>query len=128
MQRPPEFKQPHKTNIDGDELTSCVAFALADELKAHGIQQLNADTIALNIMDEVRRLFGGCAVYFKIKAAARRSERNQEIYQRFARNELSIPEISEQYGISFQWAYSIIREQRELTQAATQTTKVHTPS
>lgn len=111
--RPPEFTQNRrKSGICGSEIAASMAAVLGMQLRKHGIAESNADEIAVSVLDEVRIQYGGQNVYFPREQKERISDRDDEIYDRFSRNEISIPNIAQEYGISLQWAYHIIRAVR----------------
>lgn len=110
MERPKEFMQERrKVTVNGNELTAHLAAVLGHQLVGDGLDTKRAEAISLDVMEEVRNQYAGQSVYFPHNTQAKTSERDMEIYERHARNELSIPEIVHEYGISVQWAYHILR-------------------
>lgn len=63
-------------------------------------------------MDEIRHCYSGQLVYFAHGEKHDLDARNEEIYDRFLRNELSVSGIAKEYGFSLQWAYKVIRTVR----------------
>ncbi len=113
MERPKEFWQDRrKITINGNELTAHLAAVLGHQLMGDGIDTKRAEDISLNVMEEIRNQYAGQNVYFPQNTKAKTSERDLEIYERHARNELTIPQIVHEYGISIQWAYHILRTVR----------------
>ncbi|MDP3848103.1 MAG: Mor transcription activator family protein [Pseudomonas sp.] len=98
--------------VKGSELAASMAAVIGDRLRKCGVDEHRADRIALEVLDEVRSQYGGQNVYFARDTQSKSSARDNEIFDRFDRNELTIPGIVEQYGISLQWAYQIIRKIR----------------
>lgn len=110
MERPQEFtREGRKVSVNGNELTAHLATVLGHQLVGQGIEAKRAEAISLDVMEEVRNQYAGQSVYFPHNTQAKTSARDMEIYERHARNELSIPQIVHEYGISFQWAYHILR-------------------
>lgn len=114
MKRAKEFVHgPGKRQmIKSDEVLASLATALGVLLRKHGLEDRAADEIAVSAMDEVRVLFGGQNLYFPKGHAENLTLRDEEIYDRFQRNELSMAQIVEVYGVSMQWAYKVIRAVR----------------
>lgn len=113
MERPKEFQQDRrKITINGNELTAHLAAVLGHQLVGDGIDAKRAESISLDVMEEIRNQYAGQNVYFPHNTKAKTSERDLEIYERHARNELTIPQIVHEYGISVQWAYHILRAVR----------------
>lgn len=113
MERPKEFWQDRRRiTINGNELTAHLAAVLGHQLMGEGIDTKRAEDISLNVMEEIRNQYAGQNVYFPQNAKAKTSERDLEIYERYARNELTIAQIVHEYGISIQWAYHILRTVR----------------
>lgn len=112
--RPKEFTEGRKRNatVSGSEVAASLAATLGQCLRKHGIAENDSDVIALDVLQEVRRTYGGQNLYFPREQKEKISERDAEIYERFTNNELSVPEIAQEYGISLQWAYHIIRTVR----------------
>lgn len=112
--RPTEFTNSgRRAGIGGAELTAHLAAVLADRLIKHGLGVKDSEEIVLGVMDEVRRHYGGQNVYFPRDALVKTTERDMQIYERYSRNELSMGEIAQQYDISLQWAYAIVRTVRD---------------
>ncbi|WP_405118699.1 Mor transcription activator family protein [Pseudomonas leptonychotis] len=103
--------------ITGTELAASMAAVIGGCLLKHGIQEREAEEISLFVLDEVRREYSGQNIYFAREDKLKGSERNAEIYDRWQCNELSIHEIARDYGFSLQWAYRIIRLERERRRA-----------
>jgi Mor family transcriptional regulator len=106
-----EERGRHAT-ISGTEVAASMAATLGQCLRKHGIEGGRSDEIALDVLQEVRLTYGGQNIYFPREQKKDISERDAEIYDRFMSNELSVPEIAQEYGHSLQWAYSIIRKVR----------------
>lgn len=112
--RPAEFtKNGRKATISGVELISHLAAVLSALLIKRGFDAKNSEEITLHVMDEVRHQYGGQNVYFPRDLRLKVSQRDMEIYERYTRNELSMAEIVQEYGISLQWAYAIVRTVRD---------------
>lgn len=112
--RPAEFtNNGRKVTVSGVELTSHLAAVLSAQLIKRGVDAKNSEEISLHVMDEVRNQYGGQNVYFPRDVRLKISERDMEIYERYTRNELSMAEIVQEYGISLQWAYAIVRTVRD---------------
>lgn len=112
--RPAEFtNNGRKVTVSGVELTSHLAAVLSAQLIKRGVDAKNSEEITLHVMDEVRNQYGGQNVYFPRDFRLKVSERDMEIYERYTRNELSMAEIVQEYGISLQWAYAIVRTVRD---------------
>jgi Mor family transcriptional regulator len=110
MERPKEFMgERRNVTVNGNELTAHLAAVLSHQLERDGIATKRAESISLDVMEEVRKQYAGQNVYFPHNTKAKTSERDLEIYERHARNELTIPQIVHTYGISIQWAYHILR-------------------
>jgi len=110
MERPKEFMQERrKVTVNGNELTAHMAAVLGHQLVVEGVDTNRAETVSLGVMEEMRSQYAGQNVYFPNNTKAKNSVRDMEIYERHARNELTIPEIVKEYGISIQWAYHILR-------------------
>lgn len=101
----------------GTELAASMAAVLSGCLLKHGIQEREAEEIGLFVLDEVRRVYGGQNIYFAREDKLKGAERNAEIYERWQRNELSVSDIAREYGHSLQWAYRVIRQERERRRA-----------
>lgn len=112
--RPAEFTNSgRRVCINGAEVTAHLSAVLVDKLIKRGLEVRDAEEIGLNVMDEVRRQYGGQNIYFPRDAKLKLSERDMQIFERYDRRELSIPDIVQQYGISIQWAYAIVRTVRD---------------
>lgn len=110
MERPQEFtREGRKVSVNGNELTAHMAAVLGHQLVGQGIDAKRADTIAMDVMEEVRNQYAGQSVYFPRDQKVKIFERDMEIYERHARNELTIQQIVQEYSISLQWAYHILR-------------------
>lgn len=121
--RPNEFSKSANGLIKGTELAASMAVVIGECLRKSGVAGPEADEIALAVLEEVRSQYGGQNIYFAKEVKSRADARNEEIFKRFQSNELSIPEIAIEYGISMQWAYTLIcrarakvRREREKTQ------------
>lgn len=90
-----------------------MAAVLSDCLLEHGIDRRKAEEIGFFVLDKVRHVYGGQNVYFAKEDKLKRSERDAEIYERWQNNELSVSEIAREYGFSLQFAYRVIRRERE---------------
>lgn len=101
----------------GTELAASMAAVLSGCLLKYGFQGRQAEEISLFVLDEVRRVYGGQNVYFAREDRLKGAERNAEIYERWQRNELSVDDIAREYGFSLQWAYRVIRQERERRRA-----------
>lgn len=113
MERQKEFWQDRrKVTVNGNELTAHLAAVLGHQLMGYGIDTKRAEDISLNVMEEIRNQYAGQNVYFPQNTKAKTSERDLEIYERHARNELTISQIVHEYGISIQWVYHILRTVR----------------
>lgn len=129
MGRPQEFtREGRKVSVNGNELTAHLAAVLGHQLMGQGIDTKRAETIAMDVMEEVRSQYAGQNVYFPRGTKVEIFERDLEIYERHARNELTISQIVQEYGISVQWAYHILRnvpaklrQQREAERQAQRT-------
>ncbi len=112
--RPKEFAERggRRTTIGGTEMAASMAAVLGNCLRKHGLETARADEIALEVLHEMHAEYGGQNLYFPREKKEKLSARDEEIYDRFTSNELSVPEIAQQYGISLQWAYHIIRTVR----------------
>ncbi|MCG9057581.1 hypothetical protein LH452_01250 [Laribacter hongkongensis] len=112
--RPKEFREGRKrlATVTGTEVAASLAATLGQCLRNHGIADEASDAIALDVLQEVHRTYGGQNLYFPREQKANISERDAEIYERFSNNELSVPDIAQEYGFSLQWAYHIIRTVR----------------
>lgn len=121
--RPKEFAaQERGASLKGTELTACMAAFLANFLRQHGLSEKQAAEISLDLMAEMSRHYGGQNVYFARDMKQKNAARADEIYDRFSRNELSLMEITQEYGISLQWVYHLLRtvrvQRREARDAA----------
>ena len=109
--RPSEFKAQRVT-VTGTELASSMAAVIGECLRKGGVGGQQSDEIALDVLEEVRRNYGGQHVYFAREDKVKNSERADEIYDRFMSNELGVPELAQAYGYSVQWIYHVIRTVR----------------
>lgn len=114
MERPQEFKSSRARNatVSGSEVAASMAATLGQCLRKHGIEETQADEIALDTLHQVRTMYGGQNLYFPREQIEKIAARDAEIFERFNSNELSVPEIAQKYEISLQWAYHIIRTVR----------------
>ncbi|AAQ59153.1 Mor transcription activator family protein [Chromobacterium violaceum] len=112
--RPKEFTagRKWKSTVSGAEITASLAAVIGQSLQKRGLTEHDSDDIALEVMQEVRRTYGGQNLYFPLEQGQSISERDAEIYQRYTKGELSVQEIALEYSISLQWAYHIIRTVR----------------
>ncbi len=109
--RPSEFKAQRVT-VTGTELASSMAAVIGECLRKGGVGGQQSDEIALDVLEEVRRNYGGQHVYFAREDKVKNSERADEIYERFMSNEMSVPDLAQEYGYSLAWIYHIIRTVR----------------
>ena len=71
-----------------------------------------ADEIALEALGEIRFQYSGQNVYFASEEKAKKAEIHERMFDRYDSGELSVQEVSQEYGCSLQWAYHIIRTVR----------------
>jgi Mor family transcriptional regulator len=111
--RPPEFlAEGKKVVVGGSEIAASMAAIVAIKLREHGIKQDAADTIALDVLNEIRNEYRGQSIYFPGDYRLATTERDEEMYDQYQRNGLSIADIAQQYGLSIQWVYHVIRTVR----------------
>lgn len=118
--RPSEFKA-RKATIGGSELSASMAAVLGNLLLKHGIDNRKADEIALEAMAEMRREYGGSQLYFNREESLQKAAVHEEMFDRFDSNEMSVADLSLEYGFSLAWTYKIIkniRRQRKEERAA----------
>jgi Mor family transcriptional regulator len=110
--QPNEFAQERKSTVRGSELAASMAAAMSTHLRKSGIEETLADRLSLDVLDEIRKQYGGQTVYFAQDKHTKLSELHDTIYDRFCANEITIPRIAQEYGFSLQWAYHIIKTVR----------------
>jgi Mor family transcriptional regulator len=86
--------------------------SLSIHLSLKGVEDKEAERIAIEIVDEMRHLFGGINLYFPKGMLNDKKIRNEELYQYYKEGK-SIPDIAIKFGISFQRVYKSIKEERE---------------
>lgn len=96
----------------GNEVIAYFAMLLTSLLKSKGVDEKDANVIAVDAMDVMKKEFGGQNIYFSKEVQAKASERNNELYDRWMRNETSIEDLAYEYEISIQRVYQIINEVR----------------
>ncbi|MQU03975.1 hypothetical protein GHO34_27240 [Pseudomonas sp. FSL R10-2245] len=63
-------------------------------------------------LGEIRFQYSGQNVYFASEEKAKKAEIHERMFDRYDSGELSVQEVSQEYGCSLQWAYHIIRTVR----------------
>lgn len=111
MERPKEFASGKAllATIGGCEFTANLAVAVSDALIKKKIDSACAQDVAMDVMEQLRHFYGGQTVYFRRGVRPNLMDRDFEIYERHASNELSVQDITREYGISLQWVYHILR-------------------
>jgi len=112
--RPAEFRTDSEPSImvTGHELVASLAAALYMGLDAQGSPVKNAVKLILALMQEINHAWVNVHGYFPLGKKEKKWTRDQEIYSRFMRNEITVPGIVQEYGVSLQWAYRIIESVR----------------
>jgi len=110
--RPNEFAGERKSTLSGTELAASMAAVMGDLLRKRGIGEHQADEIALELLDEVRLQYGGQNIYFAREDKTKKAEIHDAMFDRFHRNEITVPDMARELGISLQWAYHILRTVR----------------
>ena len=107
--RPNEFAQERKgTTVKGSEVVASMAATVSHRLRERGIAEQLADTIALEVLDDVQKSFGGQLLYFALGSKAKTSAIHEELYDEYLANQLTIAELAKKYNHSLQWAYKTI--------------------
>ncbi|KWV66751.1 MULTISPECIES: Mor transcription activator family protein [Pseudomonas] len=107
-----EFAQHRRALLTGTELSASLAAVIGDLLRKRGISDSQADEIALEALGEIRFQYSGQNVYFASEEKAKKAEIHERMFDRYDSGELSVQEVSQEYGCSLQWAYHIIRTVR----------------
>ena len=111
--RPNEFAQECKgTTVKGSEVAASMVATVSHRLREHGIAEQLADTIALEVFDDVQRSFGGQLLYFALGTKAKASAIHEELYDEYLADKLTIADLAKKYGRSLQWAYKTIGKVR----------------
>ncbi|MQT26055.1 hypothetical protein GHN41_15485 [Pseudomonas helleri] len=107
--RPNEFAQERKgSTVKGAEVAASMAAHVSHRLRERGIAEQLADTIALEVLVDVQRSFGGLLLYFALGRKAKASAIHEELYDEYLANNLTIAELAKKYDHSLQWAYKVI--------------------
>lgn len=86
--------------------------SLSIQMSLKGVEDKEAERIAVEVVDELRRIFGGISLYFPKGFSDDKKIRNEELYQCYKKGE-SVPDIALKFSISLQRAYFAIRQERE---------------
>ena len=107
-----EFAPNRRALLTGTELSASLAAVIGALLRKQGIADHQADEIALEALGEIRFQYAGQNVYFASEEKAKKAEIHERMFDRYDSGELSVQEVSQEYGCSLQWAYHIIRTVR----------------
>lgn len=100
------------TTVKGSEFAASMAAAVSHRLRDHGIADTLADTIALEVLDDIRTSYSGQLIYFASDKRAKASALHEEAYDQYLANELTAPQMAQKYGFSLAWAYHVIKTVR----------------
>ncbi|MNF35207.1 Mor transcription activator family protein [compost metagenome] len=111
--RPNEFKELNKQkkrlSVTGSELAASMASTMGVLLRSHGVEQYKSDQIALEVMSEMRRVYGGTQIYFSREENFEKKAIYEEMFARHDRKEMSAVELAMEYGFSLAWTYTILK-------------------
>ena len=122
MKRASEFKTTR--GIGGHELLAHVGMCMAAELMAQGLSNGAADAVAFEVMDRLQKDLGGQNVYFPNGTGARKAERNAALIERWDAG-VPIATIAIEFGVSLQWAYRLVADERAKRRSDGETAKQH---
>lgn len=99
------------------ELIGDLAEWLASALMGRGLDQEEANDMALDIAERVRHQYGGQLLYIPKGTAFDRNERDAEIFQKF--DGKNHGDLAAEYGLTVQHVYRILVKERSAVQGST---------
>ena len=96
---------------DGDDLASHCAAILSNCLARADVAEHSVSEIVLDVMTELRKVFGGQNIYFPRGRSTETDERSASVYARW-HGGTAINAIAAADGITLQWAYRLLAMER----------------
>jgi len=103
-----------KRTLERSRVPELLAFfcdVLADRLRRAGSDEAEANGIALDVTDVMRKEFGGQSIYFPKGIVSDADEKAEETYTAFM-NGKTIPELAREFDCSTVWVYRRIERVR----------------
>ena len=100
----------------GREVLGAMGDVVANTLEKHGIEKRRASEFALEIMEDMREMFGGQNIYFPAGSVIEQSAKYAEIYDKYWAG-TSINDLAHEYKYSVIWIYAVIRSERSRRKA-----------